>query len=179
MKRILLSILVASIAASIAYANTDNDNNKLAELESRIKILEKLVLDEKITESDEFKEKKAENKKESYFKKIQVSSVKASYMDSYLDGKVPGITFKLKNQGGKTLEKIEVTFYFMDKDDVVIYEEDFTPVSSNRSYKATKPLKPNYSWQMERGKFYSLKSLPDEWAEGKVKAEITDIEFSQ
>lgn len=40
-----------------------------------------------------------------------------------------------------------------------------------------KPLKPNYIWQLERGKFYQAKSVPDEWKAGSVSAKITDLEF--
>jgi hypothetical protein len=30
---------------------------------------------------------------------------------------------------------------------------------------------------MERGKFYSAKNVPDEWQEGNVAFEITDLEL--
>lgn len=40
-----------------------------------------------------------------------------------------------------------------------------------------RPLKPNYIWQMEGGKFYGAENVPTEWATGRADARITDIEF--
>ena len=41
-----------------------------------------------------------------------------------------------------------------------------------------KPLRPNYIWQQEPDKFFSSKSVPDEWATGKATASIVEIEFA-
>lgn len=75
---------------------------------------------------------------------------------------------------------VEVTVYFKDPGGSIIYEEDFHPVLvSEFSFTDSKPLKPGYIWQMESGKFYSVKSVPEEWAEGSVEIKITDIRFSK
>ena len=61
----------------------------------------------------------------------------------------------------------------------VIAEEDYHPVLvSEYSFGDSKPLKPNYIWQMERGKFYQAENVPTEWQEGNATAKITDIEFA-
>ncbi len=95
-----------------------------------------------------------------------------------LDGRVPGVTFKLKNNGDRTLDKVKVTVFFNDENGNIIFEEDYHPVLvSDYSLYDNKPLKPNYVWRNERGRFYSAKSVPSEWKTGDVTAKITDIEF--
>jgi|ERR1035441_461323 DNA-directed RNA polymerase subunit RPC12/RpoP len=104
----------------------------------------------------------------------------ARYMDSVLDGKVPGVLFKLRNTGDRSLDMVKVTVRFRDAAGAVIHDEDFHPVSiSDFSFGDDKPLKPGYVWQMESGKFYSAKSVSSEWREGSADAQITDIRFSK
>ena len=92
---------------------------------------------------------------------------------------MPGVEFKLKNKGDRTLRKVEVTVYFKDHSGAIIAEEDYNPVLVTKySFGGdNKPLKPNYIWQLERGKFLQAKSVPSEWAKGKAEARITDIDF--
>jgi hypothetical protein len=107
--------------------------------------------------------------------------LKARYYTTYLDEKVPGVEFKIKNKGKRTLKEVEVTVYFKDAKGNVIAEETYHPVFvSEFSFgRKNKPLKPNYIWQLERGKFYKADSVPDEWKEGAVSAKITNIEFME
>jgi hypothetical protein len=107
-------------------------------------------------------------------------SVEARYMDSVLDGRVPGVLFKLRNTGDRSLDKVKVTVRFRDASGTVIHDEDYYPVSvSDFSFGDNKPLKAGYVWQMESGKFYAAKSVPSEWKEGSIDVQITDIEFSK
>ncbi len=123
-------------------------------------------------EISEFEEKQA------YIDKVKLYDFTAKYFSTYLDGKTPGVTFKIKNEGDKILTKVEVTAYFKDASNNTIAEEDYHPVLvSEYSFGDNKPLKPNYIWQMEQGKFYNAKSVPSEWQEGNAVAKITDIEF--
>lgn len=117
--------------------------------------------------------------KQDYIKNVKLYDLKARYYTTYLDERVPGVEFKLKNNGKRTLKKVEVTVYFKDAKGDVIAEETYYPVLvSEFSFgRDNKPLKPNYIWQLERGKFYKADSVPDEWKEGSVSAKITDIEF--
>jgi len=127
-------------------------------------------------------EQEAEKRQAAYIAEhIELYDVEASYMDSLLDGKVPGVLFKLKNKGDQTLEKVKVTVYFKDESGSIIAEEDFHPVLVRPySYSGKNaPLKPGYVWQMEKGKFYSAKSVPSEWQEGSMQARVTEIGFAE
>jgi len=111
---------------------------------------------------------------------IILYDLQARYMESILDGKVPGVLFKLRNTGDRDLDMVKVTVFFKDASGAVIHEEDYTPVLvSDFSFGDNKPLKAGYIWQMERGKFYAAKSVPSEWQEGSVEAKVTDIKFSK
>jgi len=126
-------------------------------------------------------ESSAKAEKDSYIDtKISMYDIEVKYRDSMFDGKVPGVTFKLKNLGDRSLDNIEVTVYFKDKSGAIISEEDYNPVLvSSYSMGDNKPLKPGYVWQMEAGKFYAAKKVPAEWAEGAYEAKITNIKFSE
>lgn len=102
-------------------------------------------------------------------------------MNAALDGRVPGVLFKIRNNGDRSLDRVEATIYFKDAAGRVIAEEDYHPVLvSEYSFSGdNKPLKPDYIWQMEKGKFYSAKKVPDEWEEGSIDASITDIKFTE
>lgn len=111
---------------------------------------------------------------------LDLYDVEAKYFDSLLNRKVPGVLFKLKNKGDKTLNRVEVKCYFLDGSGNRIAEEDFHPVSvSEYSFGGdNKPLKPGYVWSMEAGKFYTAKSVPSEWKEGSIEVEISEIKFA-
>ncbi len=127
------------------------------------------------------KEMKTFEQKEAYIKNIVLYGLEARYYKTYLEEKVPGVEFKLKNKGDRTLKEVEVTVYFKDATGAIIAEEDYHPVLVTKySFRGdNKPLKPNYVWQMERGKFYKADSVPSEWKEGAVSAKITNIEFEE
>ncbi len=109
---------------------------------------------------------------------ISLYDFEAKYYNTFLEEKVPGISFKLKNNGNKTLEKVKVLVYFKNNQGVVIAEEDYHPVlNTGFSSSDNKPLKPNYIWQMEKGKFYQAEKVPSEWQEGNAVAKIINIEF--
>lgn len=121
--------------------------------------------------------KKLQEKRE-YMKKISIYDFSAKYYESFLEGKVPGIVFKVKNNGDRELSLIEVTIYFKDEANVVIYESKFRPINKN-GFWDNSTLKPNHIWQPERNTFYKSTSVPSEWQEGNADIEITDIEFEQ
>jgi hypothetical protein len=127
------------------------------------------------------KEIKSFEEKQAYIKNLVLYDLKAKYYKTYLEEKVPGVEFKLKNKGDRILKEVEVTVYFKDANGTIIAEEDYHPVLVTKySFSGdNKPLKPNYVWQMERGKFYKADSVPSEWKEGAVSAKITNIEFEE
>lgn len=118
--------------------------------------------------------------KQKYLKQLQLYDLKAKMYSSYLDGKVPGVEFKIKNNGNRTLKEVQVTVYFKNSKGTVIAEEQYYPVLvTEYSYgRDNKPLKPNYIWQQQKGHFYKADSVPSEWKEGSVSANITNIEFA-
>jgi hypothetical protein len=118
-------------------------------------------------------------RKQDYIKNLEIYDFKAQYRDSLLDGRIPGVEFKIKNKGTETLDEVKVTVYFKDAKGNTIAEENYYPVlvSKFNITSDNKPLKPNYIWQMERGKFYTAKSVPSEWKEGAAEIRITDLQF--
>jgi hypothetical protein len=110
---------------------------------------------------------------------LELYDIKASYRDSFLDGRVPGVLFKIRNTGTRTLNQVNVVVYFKDASGNVIAEEDYIPVLvSEYSFNDDNPLKPGYIWSMEQNKFYTAKSVPSEWKEGSVDIKISKIEFA-
>ena len=119
-------------------------------------------LDEKIVK---YKEKQA------YFPNIEVRNVKIG--KSILNE--TGVFGELKNKGDRSLKRVKVTTYCLDKDGKVVFEKDFPAVLvSEYSFglRENKPLKPNYSQQFG----YKLDDAPSDWS-GKVRVEVTDLEF--
>ena len=125
-------------------------------------------------------ETKESNEKAAYIASIKLYDLKVEYQETRRHGRVPGVEFKLKNNGVRSLDRVEVTIYFKDESGSTIHEDNFHPVFvSPYSTSSNKPLKPNYVWKAEQDKFYVSKSVPDEWKEGAVSARITDIKFTE
>lgn len=122
---------------------------------------------------------KEEKRKQEYIQHVKLYGFEADIYDTYLENKVPGVKFKLKNEGNQTLKSVKVTVYFKDAKGKVIHEENFYPISASSWRTNSGPLKPGYIWQLERGKFYKVESVPTEWKKGSAKAQITDIEFTE
>jgi hypothetical protein len=120
------------------------------------------------------------NEKTAYLSQVQLYDLSGKYYSTYRHDRMPGVDFKLKNMGDRSLDEVEVTVYFEDVEGSVIHEDSFHPVLVTKySIRDSKPLKPNYVWQMEKGKFYMSKAVPEEWKEGDLTAQITDIRFSE
>ena len=111
---------------------------------------------------------------------LRLYDLEAKYYDSMLEGRVPGVDFKIKNMGNRTWHGVTVRVVFQDAEGKPIAEEEYNPVivTQNNFMGDNNPLRPNYIWQNEPDKFYQAKSVPSEWAEGKATATITDIEFA-
>jgi len=117
--------------------------------------------------------------KQKYLNNVKLYDLKAKMYSIYLNDKIPGVEFKIKNNGNRILKEVEVTVYFKNIKGTIISEEKYHPVFvSEYSYgRNNKPLKPNYIWQQEKGHFYKADSVPAEWKTGSVSANITNIEF--
>lgn len=110
---------------------------------------------------------------------LSVYDLDARYYDSMLDGHVPGVRFKIRNNGNRTLNRVTVRVVFLDANGNAIAEEDYNPVfvsqysvSGNNT-----PLRPNYIWQEDANQFLVARNVPSEWQTGRARAAITDIEF--
>jgi hypothetical protein len=111
-----------------------------------------------------------------YIDKVKLYDFQARYIKANW---VPGITFKLKNEGNKTLKRVEVTVYFRDASGNIITEETFNPVLvSSLGLNDNKPLRPGYIWEIERGKVLTAPAVPTEWVEGRAEAKITSVEIA-
>lgn len=110
---------------------------------------------------------------------LRLYEFEAKYFDSLLDGRVPGVTFKIKNEGDRTIKRLTVKVVFFDAADKPIAEELYYPVNVGAITMGNedKPLRPNYIWQQEADSFYMAKMVPSEWSVGKASATITDIDF--
>ena len=121
--------------------------------------------------------------KSDYIPKIQLTGLTADNYDTY-DGWKTGVTFRLKNNG-KTLNRVEVTIYFLDGNNQPVYDEKFYPVSVSELSNDT-PLVVWIRVATHSGHFLTVsRAVPDEWQRGStnfrrnVRAEITDIKFAQ
>lgn len=110
---------------------------------------------------------------------LRLYEFEAKYYDSMLDGRTPGVDFKIKNEGDRTINSLTVKVVFYDAEDQPIAEELYYPVNVGGFSMGNedRPLRPNYIWQQESDRFYTAKNVPSEWGEGKARATITDIEF--
>jgi len=122
-----------------------------------------------------------EQRKQAYLSRLKLYDLETGLHDTYLDKRMPGVRFKLKNEGDLTLSRVEVTVYFKDATGTTIHEEPFVPVFPSNSFGLDNhgPLRPGYIWELERGKFYTAKSVPTEWKPGAAEARITDLDFSE
>lgn len=102
----------------------------------------------------------------------------SKYYDTF-EGHVPGVEFKIKNNGNRTLSGVTVKVVFYDNNDKPIAEQEYYPVTSGGFGDNNRPLKPNYIWQQDRDMFYQAKNVPTEWKEGKATASISKVEFAE
>ncbi|MGB3479220.1 MAG: hypothetical protein WBB67_08665 [bacterium] len=90
------------------------------------------------------------------------------------------IEYKIKNIGNKVLDNVKMKIYLLDNQGKAIYEEEHSAIWTSDVFSdAPGPLKPNYI--RGRSTFIpnalGVEECPSEWAVGKVKLQITEIEF--
>ena len=118
-------------------------------------------------------EAKINKEKEEYATNyLEVYDISARYSNDYLDGKVAVVFGKVKNKGNRTLNRVQVTAYFLDNNEKNIYENSYPAVLIS-GYSDKSPLRPNYIREFG----FKSKNCPREWEEGRVRVAITDIEF--
>lgn len=109
---------------------------------------------------------------------VELYDIESRYITTYGDEREAGISFKIKNNSDQDLSEVEVKVYYLDNNGNRIHEDDFHPVLVTEfSYGNNDPLKAGYIYQMPDRQFYTSKSVPDEWDEGKVSVSITNVEI--
>jgi hypothetical protein len=118
----------------------------------------------------------AERKKElDYFPYVEVRHLK---IEKSSPSKII-VSGELKNKGDKSLKFVQVTTYGLDKNGNNVFEDKafpailFTDDASLRDFQGNKLLKANYSNPFS----YHLNTTPPSDWTGKVKVEVTDLEF--
>jgi hypothetical protein len=110
-----------------------------------------------------------------YQEHLEVYDFVATRIDTFLEENVAAVRFKVRNTGDQVVTRLEVTVFLRDENDRVIFERRLTPVSTS-GFSSGEPLKPNYIFQMEEGRYYTLENAPDEWQTGNAILEISRIE---
>ena len=81
---------------------------------------------------------------------------------------------ELKNTGDRTLNEVEITVYFLDREGNPIFEERRYPVLVSDFSIDRKPLKPGYGEKF----ICDGRDAPSDWAK-KVEVKVTDIKFAE
>jgi hypothetical protein len=94
--------------------------------------------------------------------------------DSTTGGK--GVFGEVKNNGDRTLSKVGITIYYLDRDSKPVFEKTYNPVlvTSFSFGDDNAPLKPGYSRKFG----YRLDDAPSDWA-GEVEVKVTAIKFAE
>ena len=113
-----------------------------------------------------------------YAQLLDIEVTSARYIDTYTSGRLPGMRFRIKNEGSRPVEKLRVTAYYKDADDTVVGEQDFNLVS-NEGFDPTGVLRPNYSMRIpgDPDRYLTADQITDDWEPGNVEVEIKDIVF--
>lgn len=167
-----LTVIITVICVILIFRSSINPFDMESILKSDIlpSSSEKVEASEKTKDLDERIENIGE--KQAYINKVRIINLKATE-------KIPErieVSGIIRNLGNRTLNKVEIIIYFLDKDGMPIFEETYSPVwVSEYSFgTSNKPLKPNYSRRFG----YRIDDVPSDWAK-KIKAEITDIRFER
>jgi len=108
-------------------------------------------------------------------KYLKINNYKIKKFTNYSYERVPGISdIAIKNSGNKDISNLTITVYFQDKSGKDIAEDEFMIIGN---YDEPSPLKANYSWKMEKDKFYEFTNLSEEVDLSRNKVKITEIEF--
>ena len=132
---------------------------------------------EAITNLREAQEELAEHEEKlAYSANVRIYDFEAKRIDRWADNAVPAVRFTIKNEGNRTLERVEATVYFEDANGQAIFEKTYSPVLPG----SDTLLKPNYiiGVPADRDKHYFIEELGHEWKEGAAYAVITDLEFA-
>lgn len=89
----------------------------------------------------------------------------------------PGVFGEVKNNGDKTLDEVEITIYFLDKQGNPVSEKTYSPINAsarNFGMSDTSALKPKYSRKFG----YKADDAPSDWSK-KVTVQVTKVQFAK
>ncbi|HEX8459391.1 MAG TPA: hypothetical protein VF656_19015 [Pyrinomonadaceae bacterium] len=114
----------------------------------------------------------ADPEKQNYLQFLQVNKVEIGR--TILEE--PGVFGEVKNTGNRTLNRVEITIYFLNRQGQPVFEKQFPAVlaGSGTFGRDDKPLKPGYSQKFG----VKAEDAPSEWAK-TVTVRVTDVEFEQ
>ena len=120
------------------------------------------------------------NERMDYLDKVELTEFIAERFDTYLKEGVPGVKLSIKNNGSRSLDRVEVVVYFQDGAGVTIFEKTVLPVLvSEYSFgRNNTSLKPGYIREMGVGKYFTVDSPLSSWQEGKAFAKVVDVRFT-
>ncbi|MDH5467472.1 MAG: DUF2393 family protein [Candidatus Aminicenantes bacterium] len=162
-----ITIIITAVCVVLIFSSSTS----FLDIEEEIKPDEISLKSKKVESSKKPKEKDIEEleQKQAYIDKIKILNLRVA--EAQFGGL--GVFGEIKNAGDKTLTEVEITIYFLDKNNKPIFEKTYHPVLVTEfSLGDNKPLKPNYSREFG----YKPDDIPSDWAE-KVRAKITNIEF--
>lgn len=109
---------------------------------------------------------------------IDLYEFEATRIDTFTKKNLAAVRLKLKNNGDRTLTKVEVLIEFRDGEGRAIHEETIAPVSS-RSWTRSSTLKPGYIFSMAEGKYFTFENVPSEWETGEASAAIVAVSLEE
>ena len=109
---------------------------------------------------------------------VLIEAVDVRVINTYSDQRKAGIQFRLRNNSDKTVSKLRVRVYYINKDGQFFFDKDYTLVDSN-AYIDRNILRPNYSLRLPSGNtYYTVDGLIiEEWAVGKIVLDLLTLEF--
>jgi hypothetical protein len=115
---------------------------------------------------------------EEYVQLLDIQVLAAEYINTYSHGTIPGLRFQITNNGSRVVSELTVTAFFKDQAGSTIGEEAFRLVTSS-GFDASGPLRPGYSVYApsDREQYYTASQITDEWQEGNIEVQVTEMEF--
>ena len=114
-----------------------------------------------------------------YAKLIEIDITSAKYIRTYTKGRVPGLRFRVKNNGARTIERLVVVVFFLDVNDAPIGEEEISLITNFGMFSDTGLLKSNYSMKIpdDPDEYRVSPHITSEWKPGNVQLVIKEIQF--
>lgn len=111
-----------------------------------------------------------------YIAKLDLSQVKGGMGKGTLtcsDHECPAVWGRIKNTGDRTLSRVVVTAYFPDSSGKVVFEKQYSAVTTGGFMSHDSPLRPGYIKEFG----YVVEGCPSECVPENVRVNVTDVDF--